>query len=517
MSSRSLALLFALAVLVAGGAITSAWPRIASAEVGSAATGGSVTAPQVVAPAELATPSPVRAPAATLAEAPAPVVREVPASQAQIQLSFAPVVKAAAPAVVNVYATTITQQSTSPFFNDPFFERFFGGNSPLFKSRPRESQSLGSGVIVDPKGIIVTNSHVVNGATDVKVAVQGGHQYDVEVLINDAKTDLAVLKIKNPDKTFSALPFADSDSLQVGDLVLAIGNPFGVGQTVTSGIVSALQRTGVESSDYEAFIQTDAAINPGNSGGALINLKGQLVGINTAIFTRSGGSVGIGFAIPANMAKTVANAGEHGGKLILPWLGARLQDVTNDIAASLNIDPPRGAMVTEVVDGGPAATAGLKSGDVILSIDGVDVDQPQALNYRIATKPIGSTAELTFLRGGQTMKTSLKLEPAPGGEGETVTISGNTRFAGTTAETLTPAVAQELGLPFTAKGVVVKDVKSGSPADGMGLMQGDILLSLNGTPVTDAATFKQLASKRVSGWQIVIQRQGQMIRAYVDG
>jgi serine protease Do len=227
--------------------------------------------------------------------------------------------------------------------------------------------------------------------------------------------------------------------------------------------------------------------------------------------------VGIGFAIPANMAKTVANAGEHGGKLILPWLGARLQDVTNDIAASLNIDPPRGAMVTEVADGGPAATAGLKSGDVILSIDGVDVDQPQALNYRIATKPIGSTAELTFLRGGQTMKTSLKLEPAPGGEGETVTISGNTRFAGTTAETLTPAVAQELGLPFTAKGVVVKDVKSGSPADGMGLMQGDILLSLNGTPVTDAATFKQLASKRVSGWQIVIQRQGQMIRAYVDG
>ena len=493
-SARLLMLASALALLVGAAAIVSALPRGATAE-------GALTVAANVAPPP-----------------PAAAVRQVPASQAQVQLSFAPVVKQVAPAVVNVYATTITQQSDSPFANDPFFGRLFGQNGP-FKSRPRESQSLGSGVIVDPVGVIVTNSHVVTGATDVKVAVQGGRRYDVDVLLNDSKTDLAVLKIKDPGgKSFPALQFADSDALQVGDLVLAIGNPFGVGQTVTSGIVSALARTGIETSDYEAFIQTDAAINPGNSGGALVDLSGQLVGINTAIFSRSGGSVGIGFAIPANMVKTVANAGENGGKLVLPWLGARLQEVTPDIANSLNIDPPHGAMITEVAAKSPADAAGLKSGDVILGIDGVEVDQPQGLNYRIATKPIGSTIKLAYMRGGRSAEASLKLEAPPGADGQqSVTISGNTRFAGTTASALTPALAQDMGLPFTAKGVVVTAVQSGSPAEDMGLQQGDIVLSLNGTTITDAETFKRLASSRVSGWQIVIQRQGQLIRSYIDG
>jgi serine protease Do len=475
-------------------------------------------------PRDAAVPAPATVlaaapPARQLAEAtPAAPPRQTPDSQAQIQLSFAPVVKQVAPAVVNVYATTITRQTNSPFADDPFFSQLFGRGSPLFQSRPRASESLGSGVIIDPRGIIVTNSHVVNGATNVKVAIQDGHQYDVDVLINNAKTDLAVLKIKDPrGKTFPFLKFANSDDLQVGDLVLAIGNPFGVGQTVTSGIVSALQRTGVESSDYEAFIQTDAAINPGNSGGALVNLKGEVVGINTAIFSQSGGSVGIGFAIPANMAKTVALAGENGGKLVLPWLGARLQDVTPDIANSLNIDPPHGAMITEVAAGSPAADAGLKSGDVITAIDGVTVAEPQSLNYRIATKPIGSTARLAYVRGGTTAETSVKLEAAPGGTGDTATITGNTRFAGATAATLTPALAQEMSLPFTAKGVVISDVEANSPADRMGLKQGDIVLSLNGTNITDVATFKRIASSQVQGWQIVIQRQGQLIRSYVDG
>jgi serine protease Do len=445
--------------------------------------------------------------------------RQAPQSEAQIQLSFAPVVRQVAPAVVNVYATTITkQQSNSPFSNDPFFSQLFGGNNPMFQARPRESQSLGSGVIIDPAGVIVTNSHVVNGATDVKVAVQDGHQYNVDVLINDSKTDLAVLKIKDAGgRTFPALQFANSDNLQVGDLVLAIGNPFGVGQTVTNGIVSALARTGIESSDYEAFIQTDAAINPGNSGGALVNLQGQLVGINTAIFTRSGGSVGIGFAIPANMVRTVALAGQHGGKLVLPWLGARLQDVTPDIANSLNIDPPRGAIVSDVAPNSPAAQAGLKSGDVITAIDGVAVDEPQALNYRIATKPIGSTATLDLVRGGKRQQTNVKLEAAPGGSGDTATIGGDTRFAGATASTLTPALAQEMGLPFSAKGVVITDVAQDSPADRMGLRQGDIILNLNGTNIADVDTFKRIATAQVQGWQIVLQRQGQMIRSYIDG
>ena len=506
MSTRHLVLIAAALILVAGGgALAAAVPHLAGLAAGPAPTASG---------AVISASKPMQ-----LAEAtPAAPERQVPQSQAQIQLSFAPVVKQVAPAVVNVYATTITQTQASPFANDPFFQRFFGLQGQLFGSRPRESQSLGSGVIVDPSGIIITNSHVVRGATDVKVAIQDGQQYDVDVLINDSKTDLAVLKIKDPHgKTFPTLPFSDSDKLQVGDIVLAVGNPFGVGQTVTSGIVSALARTGVEASDYEAFIQTDAAINPGNSGGALVNLQGQLVGINTAIFTQSGGSVGIGFAIPANMARTVANAAEHGGKLVFPWLGARLQDVSPDIANSLNLGSPRGAMVSEVAPGSPADQAGLKSGDVITAIDGVPVDQPQGLNYRIATKPIGSEATLSYVRGGKTAETTLKLEPAPTTSGGTVTISGNTRFAGTTASSLTPALAQELGLPFNAKGVVVTEVKPGSPADQMGLQKGDIVLNLNGTNIVDAQTFKRIASGRPQGWQIAIQRQGQLIRSYIDG
>ncbi|MEO8882352.1 MAG: Do family serine endopeptidase [Devosia sp.] len=500
MPSRNLLLIASALVVIAGtAAVASKWSGHGGATL-VAATAAS--APEVLVAA--ATPA---------------VTREVPQGQGQVQLSFAPVVKAVAPAVVNVYATTITKQPDSPFADDPFFGRLFGRNSPFQNTRPRESQSLGSGVIVDPRGIIVTNSHVVNGATDVKVAIQDGHQYDVDVLINDSKTDLAVLKIKDPGgKTFPTLQFADSDALQVGDLVLAVGNPFGVGQTVTSGIVSALARTGVESSDYEAFIQTDAAINPGNSGGALVDLSGHLVGINTAIFTQSGGSVGIGFAIPANMARTVANAGENGGKLTFPWLGAQLQEVTPDIANSLKLDAPRGAMVTDVAAQSPAEAAGLKSGDVITAIDGVEVDQPQSLNYRIATKPIGGETKLAYVRGGQAAEATLKLEAAPAGNGDdTAEITGSTRFDGTTASTLTPALAQQLSLPFSAKGVVVTSVKPGSAAEQMGLQQGDIILSLNGTKIADVATFKKVASSSASGWQIIIQRGGQMIRSYIDG
>ena len=240
--------------------------------------------------------------------------RQLPQSEAQVQMSFAPLVKQVIPAVVNVYATKTEQGFKSPFAGDPFFSQLFGGG--LMRSRPQTSQSLGSGVIVDPKGVIVTNSHVVNGADEIHIALSGGREYPVKVLLDDTKSDLAVLEMQNTDgKTFPALSFGNSDDVEVGDLVLAIGNPFGVGQTVTSGIVSALARSGVETGNFDYFIQTDAAINPGNSGGALVDLNGHLIGINTAIFTRSGGSVGIGFAIPANMARSVAEAGEGGGQV----------------------------------------------------------------------------------------------------------------------------------------------------------------------------------------------------------
>ncbi len=444
--------------------------------------------------------------------------RDVPETQAEIQLSFAPVVKQVTPAVVNVYATKTEQGFESPFANDPFFSRFFGGRQ-MFRSRPQTSQSLGSGVIVDAKGIIITNSHVVNGADDIRIALSGGREFAVKLLLDDPKSDLAVLQIEDTGgRTFPALSFADSDTLQVGDLVLAVGNPFGVGQTVTSGIVSALARTGVETGNFDYFIQTDAAINPGNSGGALVNLQGQLVGINTAIFTRSGGSVGIGFAIPVNMAKTVAAAGANGGVLVRPWFGARLQEITTDIADSLNIDPPHGALIAEVAADSPAARAGLRAGDAIVKIDGIDVDAPQGFDFRFATKAIGSTANLTYVRDGRVADVTVDLAAAPEtGADQTADISGNTRFAGTTVEVLTPALAQEMDLPFDTAGIVVSKVAPGSPADRMGLRAGDIIISINGQRINDVGTFSSLVSTRTQGWQIVLQRDGQTIQSFVSG
>jgi serine protease Do len=447
-----------------------------------------------------------------------PAPRAVPQSNSDVQLSFAPVVKAVTPGVVNVYATKTEQGFQSPFANDPFFSRLFGG-SDMFQSRPQTSQSLGSGVIVDSKGVIVTNSHVVHGADDIRIALSGGRQYPVKLLLDDPKSDLAVLQIQNSNgKVFPALTFADSDDVQVGDLVLAIGNPFGVGQTVTSGIVSALARTGVETGNFDYFIQTDAAINPGNSGGALVDLKGHLVGINTAIFTRSGGSVGIGFAIPANMAHAVAEAGEKGGPIVRPWFGAELQEVTTDIADSLNIDPPHGALITEVAPDSPAAKAGLKSGDAIIKIDGVDVDAPQGFDFRFATKELGSEVDLTYVRSGKVADAEVAATAAPGTTGEeTTSISGDTRFAGTSVSVLTPAVAQDMNLPFDSKGVVVTSIDSGSPAEQMGLQKGDIIVSIDGTQISDAGTFKSLVSTRADGWQIVLQRNGQVIQSYISG
>ena len=462
-------------------------------------------------------------PANALAAPPAAVaapepVRELPKSQAEVQLSFAPLVKTVTPAVVNVYATKTEQGFQSPFANDPFFSRLFGGGD-MFQSRPQTSQSLGSGVIVDPKGMIVTNSHVVNGADAIHIALSGGREYPVKLLLDDPKSDLAVLQIDNTGgKTFPALSFANSDSLEVGDLVLAIGNPFGVGQTVTSGIVSALARTGVETGNFDYFIQTDAAINPGNSGGALVDLEGKLVGINTAIFTRSGGSVGIGFAIPANMARTVAEAGQKGGPIVRPWFGAQLQEVTTDIADSLSIDPPHGALITDVAPDSPAAKAGLKSGDAIIKIDGVDVDAPQGFDFRFATKDLGSSTSLTYVRGGRTADATVAVVPAPAASADqSGTIAGNTRFSGTSVSVLTPAVAQDMNLPFDSKGVVVTSVASGSPAEQMGLLKGDIIVAINGRQISDVGTFQRLVSTRTDGWQIVLQRNGQVIRSYISG
>lgn len=490
------------------------------------AAGAAVAVVGTVAWFGVATPKPQAqpVPAAAIAQEAAPArtvpatdSRQLPGSRTQMQMSFAPVVKQVTPSVVNVYATTISQRATSPFLSDPFFQQFFGGDTPFFQSRPQKSQSLGSGVIVDGSGIILTNHHVIDGATDIRVATTSGDEYAVNLVLDDPKTDLAVLKVQDPKGvTFPALQFADSDTLEVGDLVLAIGNPFGVGQTVTSGIVSALARTGVESSNYEFFIQTDAAINPGNSGGALVDLNGRLVGVNTAIVSRSGGSVGIGFAIPANMAKLVAETGISGGALVRPWFGARLQAVTADLADSLGLGHARGALISELAKGGPAERAGFRDGDVILSVDGFDIEQPSAFDFRLATKQVGAKAEVSYFRDRQQRSASITLE-APPQAGQPVELSGNTRFSGVTVETVTAAVAQDLGLPFDARGVVVKDVVANSPADDMGLRAGDIILNLNGQDIVDAETFKRIANNRPRAWRIELQRNGRVVRAQVSG
>ena len=317
----------------------------------------------------------------------------------QVQLTFAPIVKRIAPAVVNVYARSVVQAPMNPLFADPLFAQLFGNP----QMRQRVQQSLGSGVIVRADGVILTNNHVVQGGTDIVVALADKREFKAKVLLADPRTDLAVLKIDTRGEQLATVPFADSDKVQVGDLVLAVGDPFGVGQTVTMGIVSALARTQVSASDYQFFIQTDAAINPGNSGGALVTTDGKLAGINTSILSRTGESIGIGFAIPANLARRVLE-GALGGGVKLAWIGADGQQVTADIAHSLGISVPNGVLLRSVYPGGPAANAGLKTGDVIFSIDGQPVNDMQSLNYRIATHKAGDVVKVHAHLGKQAVR-----------------------------------------------------------------------------------------------------------------
>ncbi|EEA95801.1 Do family serine endopeptidase [Pseudovibrio sp. JE062] len=441
--------------------------------------------------------------------------KTVPTSQAEISLSFAPVVKKVAPAVVNVYASRTVQERrrVSPFFDDPFFRRFFGEQSDRFapRSRSRVQSSLGSGVIVSEDGTIITNHHVIAGADEVRVALSDRREFDADIILMDERTDLAVLKVRDPDGAFPVVPFADSDGLEVGDLVLAIGNPFGVGQTVTQGIVSAVARNQVGVSDYQFFIQTDAAINPGNSGGALVDLKGRLVGVNTAIFSRSGGSNGIGFAIPANMVEVVASAADDGGIVRRPWVGTSVQPVSSDIAASLGLERPSGVLVTRIQDGSPADRAGIRVGDLILSVGGTEVDDPDAYGYRLATKKVGGTTSFEVMRGGEPFMVEISLERAP----ETVArdtreIKGNSPFTGVRVMNLSPAVAEELRMYNEFSGVVIADIQARSNAAYVGFKPGDIVVEINGAEVTSTKDLSKLTAKRQRTWNITFKRDGQL-------
>ena len=440
--------------------------------------------------------------------------RIVPPSRSTINFSYAPIVKRVTPAVVNVYASRIEKRPANPLFDDPLFRQFFGEG----QANDRVAQSLGSGVIVDPSGLVVTNNHVIKGMTNVKVALSDHREFPAKVVLRDPHTDLAVLRIEG-GSNFPVLPIGNSDSIEVGDLVLAVGDPFGVGQTVTQGIVSALARTQIGASDYGFFIQTDAAINPGNSGGALVNMQAQLIGLNSEIYSRSGGSMGIGFAIPANMVKVVVAAAKAGDREVRrPWIGATFQTVTRAIAESLGIATPEGALVADVDPHSPAALAGIKRGDVILDVDDQPVEDPRGLDYRIATKPLGGTAVLRIFRNGARLNLSLRLEAAPEiPPRDPVTIEGRNPFAGATFWNVSPAVRDDLSLRGVNKGVVVADVAAASNAANVGLQKGDVVLAVNNVRIADTSQLRRAAAAREDYWKLSIARGGQILTSIVGG
>ncbi len=456
-----------------------------------------------------------------LATAAVPVVgyaqtQEVPRSREQISLTFAPVVKKAGPAVVNVYTKRVVRQQASPLFNDPFFRQFFGQQfEQQFGKNERVENSLGSGVIIRSNGIVLTNNHVIANADEIRVVLSDRREFEATVIGRDDRSDIAVLRMKIEKETLPALELANSDAIEVGDLVLAIGNPFGVGQTVTSGIVSALARTNVGVADVQSFIQTDAAINPGNSGGALISSDGRLIGINTAIFSQTGGSVGIGFAIPANLARNVVASLLSEGKVVRPWLGANGATITPDLARSLNLPRPSGLVLERVVAKSPAARSGLAVGDVVLSVNGKSITDVDEFRYVLATVPLGDNVDITVNRNGTEKHFSIKLEAPPEDPPRQKTaLAGRQPFAGATVVNLNPAVADEMKVEFNETGVLVLDVQGNSIAARMGIRPGDKVLDINDSNIT---TVEQLtaAVQKPGPWKISLNRNGQILQSTI--
>jgi Do/DeqQ family serine protease len=430
--------------------------------------------------------------------------RVVPQSQLQAQLSYAPIVARAAPAVVNVYSNRIVRQAVNPFF-----QQFFG-EGPM---RSRVEQSLGSGVIVRGDGVILTNHHVVNGGTDIKVALTDRREYTARILLSDPRSDLAVLKIDAGPEILPFLQFGDSDRIQVGDLVLAIGDPFGVGQTVTSGIVSALARSNGGASDYQFFIQTDAAINPGNSGGALVTMDGRLIGINSSIVSGSGGNIGIGFAIPSNMARVVVEGALNGG-IQRPWLGAEGQAVTAEIARSMGLPRPEGVLLSQVHPRSPAAQGGLQRGDIVTAIDGFAVDDTNGMRYRVATKRPGDALTVRYYRDGVARMASLRVSLPPDDARDETTIAGRNPMQGARVANITPALADELQMDLTASGVVVVSIDDTSAAQRFGLRQGDVVRQVNNDRIANVAQLRR-ALESTDGWRIILQRGDQTLNLAV--
>jgi Do/DeqQ family serine protease len=443
--------------------------------------------------------------------------QDVPPSREAVQYSFAPIVKKAAPAVVNVYVRARVQTFVSPFADDPLFRRFFG--EAFGMPQERFQNSLGSGVIVSASGIVVTNNHVIKigGAAEIKVALADRREFDAKVILQDEKSDLAILHIEGGDGHFPFLAFENSDIIEVGDLVLAIGNPFGVGQTVTGGIISALARTEIAQSSEQVFIQTDAAINPGNSGGALVDMAGRVVGINTAIYSNSGGSHGIGFAIPSNLVKLYVDSAVTGHKVERPWLGAKLDSVTRDIADGLKLDRVAGAIVARLYAKGAAADAGLQAGDVIVAVDGHEVADPRSVQYRLTTRGIGNRAKLDVVRKGRRLVLEVAVQTAPpAGKDDVRNLVGPHPFDGARVANILPGMADELGIE-DEEGVVVLSVRADSTAARLGFRQGDVIAQVGREKVVTVNTLEGLLKQRQRLWQVVVKRGDQVLQLQVPG
>ncbi len=431
--------------------------------------------------------------------------KRVPQSRAEVELSYAPLVRDVSPAVVNVYTKKIVERRDT--VRDFFGRRF---SAPTGESA-RVQNSLGSGVIMSADGVIVTNNHVIEGADEFLVVLSDRREYPAELILADERTDLAVMKIDTDGAPLPALDYADTRAVEVGDLVLAIGNPFGVGQTVTSGIISATARTDVGVSDYAFFLQTDAAVNPGNSGGALVNTTGELVGVNTAIFSRSGGSNGIGFAIPAEMVRRVVDAAVNEGMIVRPWLGLKGQAVTFDIAKAQGLDRPVGVMVSEVYEDGPADRAGLRRGDLVVSIDGREVFDERGLKFLAATRSPGETANLNVLRGGRERAFKVRLAPPPGAsEADLVLLEGRHPFTGAEVAELSPRLAEELGRDPFETGVLVTRIMRRAYAWRV-VKPGDLIVSIGGQKIDTMDDLTTALGEDTSRWSIEIDRNGRRI------
>lgn len=430
---------------------------------------------------------------------------KVPTSRQEITLSFASVVRESAPAVVNIFATRVLSQRISPFAGDPFFSQFF---RRLDRAVPRVQNSLGSGVILDDEGIVVSNYHVVGEASDIRVVLNDRREFDGRVLLADQDADIAIIGLEDA-ADLPALKLGNSDAVEVGDLVLAIGNPFGVGQTVSSGIVSGLARSGGNLGARAGYyLQTDAPINPGNSGGALVDMNGQLIGVNTSILTRSGGSDGIGFAIPSNLVRQyIEQALEGRDQFARPWSGIRVQEIDNSLALALGMTVPTGVLITELHPLSPFAEIGVQTGDLLLEIDGLPVNAPAELDYRLATQGLDSQVSVTFQSSDEVRTGGVLLSAAPDDPPAIpVTVETASPLNGLVVSNVNPLLIDDMGLAFDADGVVVRATRGYSAR--LGLRRGDLLIAINGSRVSDTDDVLELSAAQTRSWNIDLFRDG---------